>query len=270
MVEGWGRNRQNTGWQIRVGLREIVVTSFGLIGVVVMSFSLGVLAGRGEIYRVLQNWGLVKPAAPKVLQPWEGPGEGLPVPGLQLAPPASQVVSNPGSAEVKAAPLAAAPLAADAGTSEAKGRPAPVKGNITGLPAPPIAKKKGKAPSSPADKKTKEKDKGDEVQKLRAAIAPKLKFQNSLDTPSHKPPSSSAKAKPKTTSSLIKVAQYRDQQAARAKLAEMQTRGDKVTMQSGRDAEGPYYAIYRQVPSPKPTDSQSRKPQKPPTAAEKR
>ncbi|MDD3581938.1 MAG: hypothetical protein PHW74_13065 [Desulfobacca sp.] len=48
------------GKKITLGLKTLVVTSLGFMGVLVWVFILGVLVGRGDVYRVLHNWGLLK------------------------------------------------------------------------------------------------------------------------------------------------------------------------------------------------------------------
>ncbi len=258
MVEGRGRKQRKKGWQISLGVREILLTSLGIIGLMVMSFGLGTLAGRGEIYRVLQHWGLIKSELPKTLQPWEGPAGALPAPGVLPAPPPAQLVNEP-------SPAAPNPEGVQAKAAAPGG--VPVKGAIAALPDSAGAKKKGKASLGPRDKKWREKAKEEELQKLRAEIASKLKFQNSLGSTTPKTSAGTAKTKPKVSVTQIKVAQFRDPRAARAKLAEMQKRGEKVSLRQGTDAEGPFFAIYRKVPAAAPA---AKKGEKTPRPAESR
>ena len=102
------------------------------------------------------------------------------------------------------------------------------------------------------------------MEKIRQEVASKLKFQNSLDLsatrtaqpgdktkkgPDKEPPvASKAQAAP------MIVAKYRDAAQAKARLAQMQKQGDKVILKEGKDNEGQYFAICRQVP-PSPTES---------------
>ena len=69
MGESRGRKAKKA-WQMQVGIKELIFTGLGVAGLVMMSFALGTLAGRGDIYRVLHNWGLVGPDPGKVGQVW--------------------------------------------------------------------------------------------------------------------------------------------------------------------------------------------------------
>jgi len=44
------------------------------------------------------------------------------------------------------------------------------------------------------------------------------------------------------------VAKYRDGKRAQAKVAEMRKQGEQVFLKEGKDGEGSYFAIYRQLP----------------------
>ena len=119
-------------------------------------------------------------------------------------------------------------------------------------PAVASAKKKSTKPET--------KSKEDKLEKIRQEVASKLKFQNSLDLAAtrgaHSGDKTNKAADKETTAarpaaSTMVVARYRDAGQARARLAHMQKQGDKVFLKEGKDGEGQYFAICRQVgPSP--------------------
>jgi hypothetical protein len=263
MGEGRGKKaRKSVDWKLQLGIKELIFGGLGIAGLVMMSFALGTLAGRGDIYRVLHNWGLLGPDNNKTGQVWyQAPPPAAPVVAL-ASPPAQEPepphAAKPGPPQTSAHERAPAPALA------------PVKGSIV-PPANPVA-----APAKKKSTKPEAKGKEDKLEKIRQEVASKLKFQNSLDLAAtrgthsddkgkkagDKEPSAAAKAK---TTTMV-VAKYRDAGQARARLAHMQKQGDKVFLKEGKDGEGQYFAICRQV-GPSPAESkqvaqaQAKKPQ---------
>jgi hypothetical protein len=231
MDAGRGK-RGKKAWQLSLGVKDLIFTGIGVAGLMVISFFLGALAGRGDIYRAAHSLGLLPPEVAKVQ--WASPMIGTQP--VAVAPPA------PGAA---APPVAKDP--APAMTAQAKAAPeVPVTGAITPTPAPAPAAKKAKG--SLHQQKAKE----EELRKLRQEVARKLKFQNSFDTTA-KAAKAKENAAPKSTP--VKVAQFRDGKAAKAKLAEMQKKGEKVTLKQTKDNKGSLYIIYKQAP-PKPGEGE--------------
>jgi hypothetical protein len=71
MGESRGKKaRKPTDWKLQLGIKELIFGGLGVAGLVMMSFALGTLAGRGDIYRVLHNWGLLGPDSNKTGQVW--------------------------------------------------------------------------------------------------------------------------------------------------------------------------------------------------------
>ena len=96
------------------------------------------------------------------------------------------------------------------------------------------------------------------MRRLRQEVAPKLKFQNSFDTTPTKPGRAAQKHKEKekpgaaaakSPPKQVRLAQYRDLKAAKAKMAEFEKNGEKVTLKQGKDQHGAYYEIFRQTPA---------------------
>ena len=242
MGESRGKKAKKAGWQVQLGVKDLICTGLGVVGLVMLSFALGTMAGRGDIYRLLCNWGLLTLDNSKAFQSWQA-----------VPPPAPTVnaTADPASTEppVKEKPAPASPTG-----QEPAAAPGPMKGTIAEVPNPlPPAKK---APLQPTAKENK-------VEKIRKEVAKKLKFQNSLDLTASRsaPPGAKAKkgndkeaAKPSTAPVL--VAKFRDAAQARGKLAQMQKQGDKVYLKEGKDIEGIFFAIYRQVSSGPPKPSQ--------------
>ena len=95
------------------------------------------------------------------------------------------------------------------------------------------------------------------MEKIRREVASKLKFQNSLDlaaTRKSHPAAETKKApdqKPTAASgastSQVVVAKFRDVDRAKARLTQMRQQGEKVVLKEGKDNEGRYFAIYRQI-----------------------
>lgn len=235
METGRGRKGKKAGWHVTLGIKDAIFAGVGVVGLMMMGFALGTLAGRGEIYRVAYSLGLLSPEGLKVapMSPVSGP-DGATV--VSSAAPGATTATAP-------APPAATPGAAP-GTAAAKAAaPAPVTGSIAGAIATATPQKKTKGGSSlHRDQKAKE----EELRKVRQEVAGKLKFQNSFDTG----PKVSQKQKPKEKEkqkapTLVRVGQFRDSTAAKAKVAELQKKGIKATLKQGKDSKGPLYTVYK-------------------------
>ena len=247
-----GKKGKKSQWQMSLGVKEIAFAAMGIAGLMMFSFALGALAGRGDIYRAASTWGLMSPE----------PGK-----PAQYAPaPAAVTAAAPGSATT---PTAAAGVPASAPGATASTGPAPaapVVGNIAGLPAPAKADKKAKSSGLHKDQKAKD----EELRKLKQEVARKLKFQNSFDTtaksksPKSKPKEQTAAGKPQTTQ--VKVASFRDEKSAKARVAELQKKGIKAGVKQGKDQKGAVYTVYKQVAAaPAPDgDQMAKKSPKPP------
>jgi len=248
MGEARGKKaKKAAGWKVHLGIKELIFAGLGVAGLVMMSFALGTLAGRGDIYRVLHNWGLLGPDSNTAGQIW-----------YQAPPPPPPVVAlaSPPSLEPET-PSATKPGPSQANSAEKTPAIPPVKGSIAAPPNPVQAKKKSAKPET--------KGKEDKLEKIRQEVASKLKFQNSLDlsaTRTAQPGDKTKKGSDKESATAAKaqaapmiVAKYRDAAQARARLAQMQKQGEKVTLKEGKDSEGQYFAICRQVP-PSPTETQ--------------
>jgi hypothetical protein len=229
--------------KLELGLKELIFTGLGVAGLVMMSFALGTLAGRGDIYRVLHNWGLIGPDSGKAGQIWyQAPPPPTP-PVVALSSPASQ----------EAAPPAEKTASHEAHVAHKAPPSAPVKGNII-APPNPVVQAKNKSPKQ--DAKTKE----DKLEKIRREVTSKLKFQNSLDlaaakgTSSKKGNDKEQTATLKSATSQVILVKYRNAAQARARLAQMKKQGEKVVLKEGKDHDGQYYAICRQV-TVKPPES---------------
>jgi hypothetical protein len=195
------------------------------VGLLMTSFALGALAGRGDIYRLAYSWGVLTPDGTKVAQ-W------VPAPG----PPAAGPGEAPGTATT-ATVASAVPAPAPAAKPE---RPGPVAGSIVPPAQPAAAKKKGKTGTSPHDPKSRE----EELRKVRQEVAQKLKFQNSFDT-GPKPRVSKAKESDKAHAAQVRVAQFKTSKEAEAKIAELQKKGVKATLKKTKDAQGTVYTVYK-------------------------
>ena len=84
---GRGKKAKKAGWHLTLGAKDAIFAGIGLVGLLMMSFALGALAGRGDIYRVAYSWGLLTPDGTKMAQ-W------MPAPG----PPAVAPPGTPGTA----------------------------------------------------------------------------------------------------------------------------------------------------------------------------
>lgn len=232
MAENRGKKGKKARWQVNLGLKEAVFAGLGVAGLLMMCFALGTLAGRGDIYRVLQNWGLLGPENLKMVQipPSAGP------PALPTA-----ATATPGQPQVP--PNTASTLPSGQAQITPAAPPAPGQGDIAAGPSASHAAKKKSDP--------KEAIKKDEtVKKIKKEVAPKLKFLNEQDKPAAKTGAGDKqKGKEKGGPTQVFVAKYRDGKRAQAKLAEMRKQGDQVSLKEGKDGEGPYFAIYRQLPA---------------------
>lgn len=245
-----GRKGKKGRWQLALGLKEFIFAGLGLTGLIMMAFAFGVLAGRGDIYRVFYQWGLLSPEAAKVAQ-WPPPGV---APSAPLVAPTGPAASTP---------TPSLPAAPGAETASLPAPPAPVTGSLAPAPPAPAPPKKSKGSSLKQEQKAKE----EELRKVRREVVSKLKFQNSLDTPA-KPPRAPQKQKEKAAASKpqpsqVRVAQFRDAKAAQAKVAELGKKGIKATLKQEKDAKGPLYIVYKQVPpGPSQAEKLAQKPQK--------
>jgi hypothetical protein len=233
---GRGKKGKKAGWHWTLGLKDTIFAGIGVVGLMMMSFALGALAGRGDIYRAAYSWGLMNPDGAKVAQ-WTPP------PG----PPALAPVVAPGTATSPTATAAVAPAPAAAPAPPAPVTPAakpeqpgPVTGSIAALPPPAAAKKKGSTGTTQRDPKARE----EEMRQVRQEVVPKLKFQNSFDT-GLKPRLTKSKDHDKAQATPVKVGQYRSNKEAQAKVAELQKKGVKATLKQTKDAKGPLYTVYK-------------------------
>ncbi len=273
METGRGKKTKKTGWHLTLGIKETVFVGIGVAGLMMMSFALGALAGRGDIYRAASNWGLMSPEGPKVAQwtPPTGVTGGPAATGLDPAAsvgpdaaaptPPSAAAAAPAVAPAPQAPAAAlAPVPVPVPLAAAKpAHPAPVTASITPLSppvpaasAPASAKKKGKTGATHHDPKARE----EELKQLRQEVVKKLKFQNSFDTaPKARLPKSkehekaqakAAKAQP----TVVRVGQYKTSKEAEAKAAELQKKGVKATVRKSQDAKGTIYVVCKPGSAP--------------------
>jgi hypothetical protein len=231
---GRGKKGKKARWHLTLGLKDAIFAGIGVVGLMMMSFALGALAGRGDIYRAAYSWGLLTPNRARLAQ-W------APTPGLFPAvPPAA-----PGTAT--------APTGAAAGGSVPAAVPPPaLTGSIAPLPPATVTKRKGKTGTSHHDLKTRE----EEMRRVRREVVQKLKFQNSFDT-RPKPRLSKSKdhdkaqAKSraaKSPATQVRVAQYRTSKEAQARVAELHKKGIKAIIKKTKDAKGTLYIVYKPTP----------------------
>lgn len=228
---GRGKKGKKAGWHLTLGVKDAIFAGIGLVGLLMMSFALGALAGRGDIYRAAYSWGLLAPDGARVAQ-W------MPPPG----PPGMAPAGTPGTATstTVAAAVTPAPAAAPA-------RPGPVTGSIAPVPPPAAAKKKGKTGTGHHDHKSRE----EELRQVRQQVVQKLKFQNSFDT-SPKPRLPKAKDHDKSQPTQVRVADYRTSKEAQARVAELNKKGVKATLKTTKDSKGPLYIVYKPASPIKP------------------
>jgi hypothetical protein len=251
-----GKKGKKAGWHLTLGAKDLIFAGIGLVGLLMMSFALGALAGRGDIYRVAYSWGLLTPDGTQVAQ-W------VPAPG----PPAAATGGTPGTATsaTVAAAVAPPPAAAPAPTGPVAAkpeRPDPVTGSIAPLAPPAAAKKKGKTGTTHRDPKSRE----DELRQVRQEVVQKLKFQNSFDTgPKSRLPKSKdhEKAQAKAQPTQARVAEYRTSKEAQAKVAELQKKGVKATLKKTKDSTGTLFTVYKTTsPAPPSAEKLAHKPEK--------
>lgn len=212
MAEVRGKRAKKTAWQVSLGVKEVIFGILGLAGLMMMSFALGALAGRGDIFVMAHRWGLMGPEAVKVAQP----------PPLPVSPPQVAAIAPPGM------------------------EPAPAPG--TPPAAAPAAKKPAPKPSL-----SQQKQKEEELRRLRQELARQMVFQNSLDTSRSGAKTKKGKSKDtaktadgRASTTTVTVARFRSKAQAQAKLAELQKQGQKVALREGRDQKGVFYALVRQ------------------------
>lgn len=232
---GRGKKGKKAGWHLTLGIKDAIFAGIGLVGLLMMSFALGALAGRGDIYRAAYSWGLLTPDGAKVAQ-W------MPAPG----PPGVAPAETPGTATstTVAAAVAPTPAAAPAPGAAAPARPGPVTGSIAPLPPPAAAKKKGKTGTTHQDPKSRE----EEMRQVRQEVVQKLKFQNSFDTgPKPRLPKTKDhdKAQAKSQPTQVRVAEYRTSKEAQARVAELHKKGVKATLKTTKDSKGTLYIVYK-------------------------
>jgi hypothetical protein len=233
-----GRKAKKAKWQVQLGIKELIFTGLGVAGLAMMSFALGTLAGRGDIYRVLYNWGLLGPDGGRASQIWRQAPPPPPMPVATLAERPSGKAPAPSRTPPKPTPTKTS-------TAAPVPKSPPVKGHIVAAPTPSQTKKK--SPKSNA------KAKENKLEKIRREVATKLKFQNSLDaaatrrSPSAGESKKGSDKKPTTSTSQMVVAKFRSLDRARARLSHMQKQGEKVVLKEGKDNEGRYFVIYRQI-----------------------
>jgi len=239
-----GRGKKGKkAWQLNLRLIDVICAGIGVVGLMSMSFALGALAGRGDIYRVAYSMGLLSPEAKQLAQISPQMAPTLPAAEAPAAPPAG--------APTAAAPSpAAAPAPAAASAAAKSPHPAPVTGSMAPLPPPAAAassKRKAKTAQAQHEQKARE-----EQLRQHQDVAKKMTFLNSFDS-TPKPSQKKDKDKTKATAAkpqpaLVKVATYRDSKTAQAKLAELQKKGVKASVKQSKDANGACYTVYRPAP----------------------
>jgi hypothetical protein len=61
-----GKKGRKAVWHLTLGLKDTICAGIGVVGLMMISFALGALAGRGDIYRAAYSWGLMNPEPPRV------------------------------------------------------------------------------------------------------------------------------------------------------------------------------------------------------------
>jgi hypothetical protein len=237
---GRGKKGKKAGWHLTLGLKDTIFAGIGVVGLMMMSFALGTLAGRGDIYRIAYSWGLLTPDGSKVAQ-WTPP-PGPPVVAPVVAP--GTATSTTAASAVAPAPAAAPAPPAPVTVAVKPEQPGPVTGSIAPLPPPAATKKKGVTGTTHRDSKSRE----EEMRQVRQEVVQKLKFQNSFDTgPKPRLPKSKdhEKAQAKSQPTQVQVAQYRSNKEAQAKVAELQKKGVKATLKQTKDSKGTLYIVYK-------------------------
>jgi len=257
-----GRGKKGKkAWQLHLRLIDVVCAGMGIVGLMCMSFLLGALAGRGDIYRVAYSMGLLSPEAKQTSQIIPQMASSSPAAEAPAASPATAAPS-PAAAPAPAAP----PATAAAGAGAKSSHPAPVAGSMAPLPPPAAAassKKKAKSAQAQHEQKARE-----EQLRQHQDVAKKMTFLNSFDStpkPGQKKDKDKSKAgAAKPQPAQVKVATYRDSKTAHAKLAELQKKGVKASVKQGKDAQGVTYTLYRQAPAhPKEPENVAQTKEKP-------
>jgi hypothetical protein len=238
---GRGKKGKKAGWNLTLGIKDAIFAGIGLVGLLMISFALGVLAGRGDIYRAAYSWGLLTPDGAKVAQ-W------MPAP----SPPGAAPAETPGTATSTTVTAAVAPDPAAVPTPGAAkpARPGPVTGSIAPVPPPAAAKKKSKTGTSHRDHKARE----EELQQVRQEVVQKLKFQNSFDT-GPKPRLPKAKDHDKAQGTQVRLAEYRTSKEAQARVAELHKKGVKATLKTTKDSKGTLYTVYKTTSPVQPSSA---------------
>jgi len=253
---GRGKKGKKAGWHLTLGVKDTIFAAIGMVGLMMMSFALGALAGRGDIYRAAYSWGLLTPEGSKVAQ-W------MPAPG----PPAVAPAGAPGTATATTVASAVAP--APTPVTAKPEQTGPVTGSIAPLPPPAAAKKKGKTGATHRDPKSQE----EELRQVRQEVVQKLKFQNSFDTgPKPRLPKTKDqdKAQAKSQPAQVPVAQYRSNKEAQAKVAELHKKGVKATLKKTKDSQGALYIVYKPTsPAPPGVEKLAHEPDKSSVATRK-
>jgi hypothetical protein len=213
-----------------LGVKETLFSLVGVVGLVMMSFALGTLAGRGDIYRVLHNWGFLGPEAITAVQPWNPPQANMSL----FAPTGPPAMQQPDAGLTTAAPANPAASSVQQGS---------IAGTFTTPAAASPAAKKSKSSASAASR---QKMKEEELRRLREEVAKKLKFQNSLDTSTYKPSKKgSAGSKAKTPATTLVKGKSQDKKSTQAKVTENQKKG-AANDQKGQAASPPKAATTAQ------------------------
>jgi hypothetical protein len=261
---GRGKKGKKAGWHLTLGVKDAIFAGIGLVGLLMISFALGALAGRGDIYRAAYSWGLLAPDGAKVAQWMPAPGP----PGVAPAGTSGTATSTTVAAAVAPGP---APAPSTPGTpapgTAAPARPGPVTGSIAPLPPPAAAKKKGKTETGATHRDHKARE--EELRQVRQEVVQKLKFQNSFDTgPKAKLPK--AKDHDKSQPTQVRVAEYRTTKEAQARVAELNKKGVKATLKTTKDSKGALYIVYKPASPVQPAaDKIVQKPEKSSSAAPK-
>jgi len=228
-----GRGKKGKkAWHLTLGPTEVISGAFGMLGLLILSFILGVLAGRGDIYRVAYSLGLLIPEAKQAAQV-------IPPLALQPAPTQSAAALAPAAASSPAATApstAAAPATREAAAARSS-QPGPVTGSMVPLSPPAAATSPRKRAARAAH--AQEQKAQEEQLRQHQDLDKKLTFLNSLDNTTKPAPPE------------IKVATYRDSKTARAKMAALQKQGVKATLRQGKDDQGAYCTVYRPAANPK-------------------
>lgn len=224
VVKGRGKKSKKTGWHLKLGLKDAVFAGIGVVGLMMMSFAVGVLAGRGDIYRMAYSWGLLTPQGARVAQ-W------MPVPGPAAVTPAPAPVTG-----------SLAPVNPPAASAAA-------------------LKKKGKTGATRHDFKSQEEKlqrlRRELVQKLKFQNS----FDTNPQPRSSKS-RSHEKTQAKSQAPLVRVAQYRTSKAAQTKVAELHRKGIKAIVKKTKDSKGTWYIVYKSGHLPSGTGRLARKPHK--------